>query len=135
MAIKRRRARKLKVESIYRSQLESRVASDLPPDILPRYETHKIKYLVEHEYTPDWSIDDTTFIEVKGYMRANDRAKHLAIKKLHPELKIVFVFGDSRNKLNKASKTTYADWCNKYQFEYCDAKDLKTKIKDWVKQQ
>jgi hypothetical protein len=105
-----------------RSLLEKRVYSVLPAKVQPNYEKHKIKYVVEHEYRPDWSISDTKFIEVKGYFRPNDRAKHLFIKKQHPEITVYFIFGDSRNKLHTRSTTTYADWCTKYGFEYCDLK-------------
>ena len=102
--------------------LEKRVYSVLPSNVKGRYETHKITYVVEHDYKPDWSINDKVFIEVKGYFRAADRAKHLHIKKQHPELTVHFVFGDASNKLHKNSKTTYADWCDKYGFEYTDLK-------------
>lgn len=133
MAIKPKKVRKSSrtLTSRLRSLLEKRVYSVLPEAIRPNYEQHKIKYLVEHEYRPDWSISDTKFIEVKGYFRANDRAKHLFIKKQHPEVTVYFIFGDSRNKLNRKSATTYADWCTKYGFEYCD---LKSGIPDkWFK--
>lgn len=96
--------------------------SALPKKIQNNYETHKITYVVEHDYTPDWSITDTSFLEAKGYFRASDRAKHLYIKAQHPEITVRFIFGDSRNKIHKNSKTTYADWCEKYGFEYTDLK-------------
>jgi hypothetical protein len=125
LAIKQKKARKSSraLTSRLRSLLEKRVYSVLPVDVKPNYETHKIKYLVEHEYRPDWSIDDKRFIEVKGYFKANDRAKHLFIKKQHPEVTVYFIFGNSGNKLHKRSTTTYADWCTKYGFQYCDLKD------------
>jgi hypothetical protein len=129
--IKKRRVRKSGRALTFKSGLESKVASILPEKVGQAYEVHKIKYLVEHEYTPDFSINDTTFIEAKGYFRASDRSKHLAIKKLHPELTIYFVFGDAQNKLNKASKTTYADWATKYGFDYVDLKRDKKLKKEW----
>ena len=111
--------------------MEKKISLELPPDIRKNYETHKITYEVEHVYNPDWTINDTLFIEVKGYFRASDRAKHLHIKEQHPEIEIVFIFGDSNNKIHKNSKTTYADWCEKYGFRYTD---LKTGIpKEWFK--
>jgi hypothetical protein len=124
LAIKQKKTRKSSREltSRLKSLLEKRVYSVLPDSVKPNYESHKLKYLVEHEYRPDWSIDDLRFIEVKGYFRATDRAKHLYIKRQHPELTVYFIFGDSSNKLNKKSTTTYGDWCDKYGFEYTDLK-------------
>ena len=119
MAISRRKKRS---KPKYRSQLEARVAKLLPPQVAQRYETHKITYLVEHDYCPDWSVSDTFFIEAKGYFRASDRAKHLHLQKQHPELEIVFLFADANNKLNKNSTTTYADWCDKHGFRWTDLK-------------
>lgn len=90
------------------------------------YETHRIPYVVTHQYTPDFTISDTAFVECKGRFIASDRQKHIHIKKQHPHLKILFVFQDFKRKLSKTSKTTYADWCNKHGFEFCAANDYKT---------
>ena len=117
-----KRARRANTKIRTRSKLEQRVLNLLPPKIAKSYETYKITYLVEHEYNPDWAINDTLFIEVKGYFRASDRAKHLEIKKQYPHIDVVFIFGDSKNKLNKNSKTTYADWCDKHGFRWTDLK-------------
>lgn len=88
-----------------------------------RYETIKLKYVVEHKYTPDFPLSDTIFIEVKGYFKANDRAKHLAVREQHPDKTLYFLFANSKNKLNRNSNTTYAEWCEKHGFEYSDIKD------------
>jgi hypothetical protein len=42
------------------------------------------------------------------------------VKKQHPELDIRFVFTSSKNKISKASKTSYADWCDKNGYKYAD---------------
>lgn len=120
--IKKKRGRKSARTLTYRSLLEKRVSSELPPEVRKQYETHKITYEVEHVYNPDFTIHDKLFIEVKGYFRASDRAKHLHIKEQHPEIEIMFIFGDARNKIHKNSKTTYADWCEKHGFRYTDVK-------------
>ncbi len=120
--IRQKRARKSKQDSTYKSLLEKKVASLLPQHVSNKYETHRITYLVEHTYTPDFTINDKLFIEVKGYFRPEDRAKHLYIKEQHPEIEIVFIFADAKTKINKASKTTYADWCCKYGFRFTDVK-------------
>lgn len=110
--------RRRKEDSTYKSSLESKVSLILPKPI--QYETEKLGYIVEHWYTPDFKINENTYIEVKGYFTASDRKKHLYIKEQHPDVTIYFLFGKSQNKLNKKSNTTYADWCNKYGFEYSD---------------
>ena len=48
-----------------------------------------------------------------------DRRKHLAIQKQHPELDIRFVFrGNAQAKLYKGSKTRYSGWCEKNSFKW-----------------
>jgi hypothetical protein len=42
------------------------------------------------------------------------------IKKQHPNLDIRFVFENSRRKLSKGAKTTYALWCDRNNFLYAD---------------
>lgn len=84
-----------------------------------------------HTYTPDFPLSDTTFIEVKGYWKAADRAKHLAVREQHPDKTIYFLFGNSKNKLNRNSTTTYGDWCIKHGFEFADIKDGIPK--HWIK--
>ena len=61
---------------------------------------------------------------------AADRRKHLAIKKQHPKLDIRFVFENSRRKLRKGAKSTYAEWCIKYGFKYYDS----IIPEDWLKE-
>lgn len=103
----------------YRSGLEDRVVNQL--DSLNTdydYEKHKILYQVpasEHKYTPDFTIKTANgiiFVETKGIWDYTDRYKHLLIRQQHPELDIRFVFSNSRAKIRKGSKTTYADICN-----------------------
>ena len=42
----------------------------------------------------------------------------MLIQKQHPELDIRFVFTNENSRLNKKSKTTYGNWCEKYNFKY-----------------
>ena len=86
------------------------------------YETIKIEWqdLAYRTYTPDFILKNGIIIETKGRFIAADRRKHLAIKKQHPSLDIRFVFENSRNKLRKGAKSTYAQWCIKYGFRYYD---------------
>ena len=61
---------------------------------------------------------------------AADRRKHIQIKKQHPELDIRFVFENSKSKIRKGAKTSYADWCMKNGFRYYD----RIIPEDWLKE-
>lgn len=117
----------------YRSGLEEDLDFTLKQvGINGEYEQHKIKYTkpaTEHTYTPDFRLPNGIFVETKGRFVVEDRKKHILIKQQHPELDIRFVFQNSKNKIRKGSKTTYADWCEKYGFKYAD----KTIPQDWLK--
>ena len=107
----------------YRSGLELKVAKELDDqgfDYL--YEKVKIEWedLAYRTYTPDFVLFNGIIIETKGQFTTADRRKHLAIKKQHPNLDIRFVFENSRRKLRKGAKSTYAEWCVKYNFLYYD---------------
>lgn len=107
----------------FRSGLEVKVAKQLKEKgVGVEYETTKIKYRVDEErtYTPDFKLPNGVIVETKGRFVAADRKKHLLIQKQHPDKDIRFVFQNSNNKISKASKTTYADWCNKHGFVYAD---------------
>lgn len=99
----------------YKSKLEVKT-QELLPDA--PYETEKIQYTKEHTYTPDFVLGKNTYLECKGRFVAADRAKHLLIKKQHPEITVYFLFERPYNTLSKASKTTYAEWCERNQFEW-----------------
>ena len=129
-SLPRRAARQLLLRTTgYKSQLEKKISDIL---INPKYETKRLKYDVTHTYVPDFEIGPNKFIEGKGRFTATDRAKHLYIRKQHPEVRIFFVFGNSSNRLSRVSKTTYGDWATKHGFDWCDLKDFnKTILKKW----
>jgi len=102
----------------FKSGLEKKAFAQMP--LGTSYEDTKLKYTVIHEYRPDFTIAPNTYIETKGRFLSADRAKHLYIREQHPEVKVYFLFGNAENKLTKSSKTSYADWCTKYGFEYAD---------------
>ena len=108
----------------YRSGLEVKIARQLEDLGIPfEYEKLKIEYEVHEvrKYTPDFVIlSNGIIVESKGRFVTADRKKHLLIKKQHPTLDIRFVFSNSRAKINKGSKTTYGDWCDKHGFLYAD---------------
>lgn len=107
----------------YRSGLEHVVLTSLQDrKCNAQYECIKIEWedLQYRSYTPDFLLTNGIIIETKGRFTPEDRRKHLLIKKQHPDLDIRFVFTNSKSKLRKGSKTTYADWCDKYGFLYAD---------------
>ena len=117
----------------YRSGLEHKVSEYL--DLLKyeyEYESIKIEWedLTYRTYTPDFILKNGLIIETKGRFLTADRRKHLTIKKQHPKLDIRFVFTNSRNKLTKGAKSTYAEWCIKHGFRYYD----RIIPEDWLKE-
>ena len=101
----------------FRSKFEKGLALDLKRSgVSFGYETKRIDYLKSHYYTPDFILGNGVILEAKGRFLSSDRAKHLLIKEQHPELDIRFVFMNARNKLNKRSRTTYADWADRHGF-------------------
>jgi len=112
------------IKNGWRSGLEERVAKELnEAGVGYEYESVKVKYDV-HEtrtYTPDFILKKGyVIVETKGRFTTADRKKHLLIKKQHPKLDIRFVFQNSKAKLYKGAKSTYADWCDKHGFIYAD---------------
>lgn len=101
-----------------------------------QYEPDRIPYVVEHFYKPDFKIGPHSYIETKGLFLPADRAKHLHIRAQHPEVQIFLLFQDSKRKLNRASKTTYAMWAEKNNFIYSDIKAVEadpTILEEWIK--
>lgn len=104
----------------YRSGIEGEIVKQLKASGLEHYyEELKIPYTVpssSHSYTPDFVVTTKSgkeiIIEVKGIWEYSDRYKHLLIRKQMPNLDIRFVFSNSRTKIRKGSRTTYADICN-----------------------
>ena len=117
---------KKQVAAIYgfRSGLEMQIDESLKQQgIDGEYEKHIIKYVkpeTTHKYHPDFKLPNGIFVETKGRFLTADRKKHLLIKAQHPELDIRFLFQNSKARISKASKTTYADWCIKYGFKFAD---------------
>lgn len=116
----------------YRSGLEHKISIYLD-ELKVKYEYEKLKIewedLAYRTYTPDFVLNNGIIIESKGMFTAIDRRKHLAIKQ-HPTLDIRFVFENSRRKLRKGAKSTYAEWCIRYGFRYYD----RIIPEDWLKE-
>jgi len=117
----------------YRSGLEHQLSLYLDEHkVKYDYENIKIEWedLAYRTYTPDFILYNGIIIETKGRFLAADRRKHIAIKKQHPKLDIRFVFTNSRAKLSKGAKSSYADWCIKHGFRYYD----RIIPEDWLKE-
>ncbi len=108
----------------FKSGLEENVSKQIESKgIEVQYESEKVAYTIpasEHTYNPDFRLPNGIIIETKGRFVLTDRKKHLLVKEQNPNLDIRFVFSNSKNKINKKSKTTYGDWCDKYGFKYAD---------------
>lgn len=106
----------------WRSGLEERVGAQLEP-YGARYEPCRLCYTRPAEdatYTPDFVLPNGIIVETKGLFATADRKKHKIIKAEHPLLDIRFVFSNSRTKIGKKSKTSYAMWCDQFGFQYAD---------------
>lgn len=84
------------------------------------YEPYSLSYLVKGNYYPDFVLPNGIIVEAKGYFDSRARAKMIAVKKHNPDLDIRFVFMNSRTKVRKGSKLSYADWADKYGFPFAD---------------
>jgi hypothetical protein len=110
----------------YRSGLEDQLKKQLIEcEKKYSYESEKISYIQPEKsrtYTPDFILNkkdgEKMYIESKGRWVLEDRKKHELIKKQYPTLDIRFVFSNPNAKINKKSKTTYADICNKFGWKF-----------------
>lgn len=109
----------------YRSQFELKLAKTLAENKIKfEYESKKFLYVPKvRTYTPDFYLPDVNiFIEAKGHLDKADRVKMVLVKEQHKDLDIRFVFMNARNKIYRGSRTTYADWCNRYDFRWAEKK-------------
>lgn len=119
----------------YRSGTEKQIGALLESKSIPYdYEPYRIPYIwhQDRKYIPDFVIPELFILEVKGRFTVPDRKKHLFIKDQSPEVDIRFIFCNSKSKLYKGSKTTYADWCIKNGFKFCDVKQAEKVIVEWL---
>ena len=108
----------------FRSGLEEAIANNLTSKGVGfTFEELVIPYIKPEKpakYTPDFVLQNGIIVVSKGRFLTEDRQKHILIKKQHPHLDIRFVFSNSKQKISKASRTTYAQWCEKNGFQYAD---------------
>tara|TARA_R100001377_G_scaffold82165_1_gene62265 strand:- start:446 stop:856 length:411 start_codon:yes stop_codon:yes gene_type:complete len=124
MARKISKARANAIKHGYRSGFEHTVSKELTEaKIKFEYEVTVIPYIkpeTNHTYTIDFTLPNGILVETKGRWVLEDRKKHLLIRKQHPTLDIRLVFQNSKGKIRKGSKTTYADFCNKNNITWAD---------------
>ena len=114
----------------FRSKLEENIANLLEGlGVSYEYESEKLGYTIEHTYTPDFVLPNYTYIEAKGYWSPADRRKILNVKKANPEIDLRMVFQSPYNKINKKSKTTYAQWCEKHDIPWSEYHNIPL---DWL---
>lgn len=125
MKTRRRTFKQVAYVNGFRSGLEEKVAANLHANGVKDadYEKHTLSYIKPEKpgrYTPDFVLPNGIIIETKGRFVTADRQKHKLIKHQHPDLDIRFVFSNSKARIGKKSKTTYAMWCEKNGFQFTD---------------
>jgi hypothetical protein len=80
--------------------------------------------LKAHTKTWDWLIttdSGTEFIiETKGWWPPKVRLAETAAIKQNPAFDVRYCFQRASTKINKGSKTSYADWCDKRGIRWCE---------------
>ena len=105
----------------YKSRLELLFATLAFRQGLPfEYEPERFPYVRPSHYIPDWRIAKNVYIETKGYLAPSNRQNLIAFKEQNPKIRILLLFANAENKLNARSKTTYAQWAEKHEFEWFD---------------
>jgi predicted nuclease of restriction endonuclease-like RecB superfamily len=77
------------------------------------YETERIPYILARHYIPDFIIETElgkVYVECKGYLRPEDKAKLVAVKRQNPALDIRVVFYSENKKSIK--------WAEKHGIRY-----------------
>lgn len=118
----------------FRSHFEIHVAKQLESANVPTaYEDTELPYVLEKVYRPDFRVldenDTITFIEAKGYFDGVARTKMLAVKKAHPDVRIILLF-ERDIKLSKRSTMRVSEWAEKHGFEW----SIGTLKPDWIKE-
>lgn len=98
----------------YKNKFESRTGASLKrARVSFSYETEKVPYILARHYIPDFILRTEygkIYVECKGYLRPEDKAKLRAVKKQHPEMDLRILFY-ARNK-------QYIKWAEKHGFVY-----------------
>lgn len=132
--------RALKIETLYKSGLEEKIAQQLEAaGVEFDYEGLTVPYEIPARtanYKADFPCRDTVIVlEGKGHFGANnfgrrfanmtdtsakERKKFVLLKEQHPELDIRFIFSKASAPIYKGSKTTHAQWAENNGFKWCE---------------
>jgi hypothetical protein len=116
----------------YKSMFEVAIAEKLTALGLPvLYEAVKIPYIVpetKRTYSPDFQLSDNVYVEAKGKLDRDCRKKMLLLKEQHPDVLFCMVFQNANQRIEKRSRTTYAEWCEKNGIEWSN-KEIK---REWI---
>lgn len=97
-----------------RNKFESRIYQQLKnSQVKFQYESERIPYILARHYIPDFILTTKhgkIYVECKGYLRAADKSKMVAVKKLHPNLDIRMLFYSSNKQ--------YIRWAERNGFAY-----------------
>lgn len=80
------------------------------------YEAEKLPYILSRHYIPDFVVTTPLgkiYIELKGHLRREDKAKMVAVKKTYPNLDIRVLF--------YSSNKSYIKWAERNGFRYAIA--------------
>ena len=114
----------------FRSGLEEKVADLLVElGVKYEYESTKVPYVIQHNYTPDFILPNGVWLECKGYWDSKDRKKIKEVIKQNPDIDLRMVFQAPYNTISKKSKTTYAAWCEKLGIKWCSFATIPV---DWL---
>ena len=116
----------------FRSGFEKKVAQELEAaGVTYKYEQDIITYVEPartKKYIPDFRLPNGIIIESKGRWTLHDRKKMILVMEQNPKLDIRMLFQRDQ-KLNKGSKTTYTEWCEKRGIPYA----VGEVPKEWLK--
>ena len=78
-----------------------------------KYESERIPYVLARHYIPDFVLETPNgkvYVECKGYLRPEHKAKMIAVKKLNPNIDLRILFYSANKKNIK--------WAEKNGFKY-----------------
>lgn len=95
-----------------------------------RYESTEVPYVLSRTYHPDFEmVDHRFFIETKGLLDRDSKAKMVAVKKQNPDLDIRFVFMKADKRI-PGTKQTHAEWADRNGFPWAES----TAPEEWFEQ-
>lgn len=122
----------------YRSGFEMNAATQLRAAGVPvAYEEFVVDYDIparKAKYTADFRLPNGVIVETKGRFVTADRKKHKLIREQRPDLDIRILFQNPNARISKASKTTYAKWCQDHDIKFAKAVSKDNPIPpEWMK--